>query len=108
MTNAETTDSKLDAQTTLLKWILTGVATGVTGLAVFAGTQFTSFMNRSAANEEWLKKDLKASLDKQDKNQEAITKLLERQVLVQENSSKVLEAIRDDQRKFPQVAGERP
>ena len=101
MTTPETTDTKLDAQTSLLKWILGGVATGVVGLAVFAGSTFTSFLSRSANNEEWLKKDLKASLDKQDTNQSSIAKTLERQ-------TDILEDIRNDQRKFPAVAEGKP
>lgn len=96
MTEPQTTDAKLDTQTSLLKWILGGVGTGVIGLAVFAGSTFTTFLNRSQSNEDWLKKDLKTSIDNQVANQATMVKLLDRQTIV-------LEQIRDDQRKFPAV-----
>ena len=90
-------DAKMDTQTSLLKWILGGVGTALVGLALFAGATFNGFMTRSQTNEDWLKKDLKTSLDNQIANQAVMVKLLDRQTTV-------LEQIRDDQRRFPAVS----
>jgi hypothetical protein len=100
------TNEKLDAQTSLLKWILAGVGTGIAGLALFASSVFSQFLTRSQQDGEFLKKDLKDAVVAVSKGQENISKALEvqsnilqKQQQIWESSTTLLKEIRDDQRR---------
>jgi hypothetical protein len=104
--NKQDTNEKLDAQTTLLKWILTGVGTGIAALAVFASSVFSNFLTRNQQDSDFLKKDLKDAVISISKGQECVSKALEVQsgILQQQQQSvsvqtALLKEIRDDQRR---------
>lgn len=101
---AETTDQKLDTQTSLLKWILGGVGTSVVGVAVWIGSFINSAMSHRDEGEKYLRTEVKASLDSYKKAVEDNGDTQATIVRVLEQQTKILGEIRDDQKKFPAVA----
>jgi len=115
MSNGATNDAKMDQQTTLLKWILGGVGTAIAAIAVWASTQFASFMSDKKQGEVFLREEVKGSLNKISESSAAIVKSQEttnaqQAVLIHatEGQTQVLREMRDDQRKFPAVAEKMP
>jgi hypothetical protein len=96
-----TTDQKLDTQNSLLKWILAGVGTGIVGLAMFVGSYINSSLSYRDKGEDYLRNDIKKSLDDNGKTQASIVKVLEQQ-------TQILGEIRDDQKKFPAISASSP
>ena len=103
-------DAKRQADNTnaMLKWILGGVAAGIVGIGFFAQVAFNTFMTRDEAQQNFLRQDLKAGIETMS---QALEKVDDRnEVLVRsiDNQTRLLENIRDDQRKFPAVAETKP
>lgn len=92
------TDQKLDAQTSLLKWILGGVASGVAALAIFASSVFTSFLSRSQQGEEFLRKEVKDAIIVVSQTQKDLADSQKSVTKAMDNQTTILQQIRDDQR----------
>ena len=115
MTQQQVTDQKMDTQTKLLKWILAGVGTGVTGAAIWMASYIGGLMTDRKEGEAFLRKEVKEELIKISASGEAMAKGQETaneqstiMLRTMERQTDYLRDMRDDQRKFPAVAERMP
>jgi hypothetical protein len=63
-TEAKRVKDQADAQSSMLRWILGGVGVGIVGIGFFAQVAFNTFMTRDEAQQNFLRQDMKAAIEK--------------------------------------------
>jgi hypothetical protein len=87
-----------DAQTSMLRWILGGVGVGIVGIGFFAQVAFNTFMTRDEAQQNFLRQDMKAAIEKMTDVLAKSDDRTDTLVKAVENNTRAVEGLRDDTR----------
>jgi hypothetical protein len=87
-----------DSSHSMLRWILGGIGAGLVAIGFFAQVAFNTFMTRDEAQQNFLRQDLKAGIDKMSQAMEKVDDKNELLVRAIDNQTRMIEGLRDDTR----------